>query len=179
MKTLVIAAHPNISQSRINKAWLEALSEQRDVTVHELYRVYPDESIDVEKEQARLEAHERIIFQYPFYWYSTPPLLKRWFDDVLQYGWAYGPGGDKMKGKEIGVAVSTYGSTESYQPTGFNRFTIDELLRPVQALANFIDARYIPHFAINDTSNVTDDRLRISQEAYIRYVNADSRILQY
>ena len=172
MKTLVIVTHPNITQSRINRAWLEALNEQSAITVHELYRAYPDEAIDVEREQALLQAHDRVIFQYPFYWYSTPPLLKRWFDDVLQYGWAYGPGGDKMKGKEIGVAVSTYGSADSYQPAGLNRFTLNELLKPIQALVNYIDARYVPHFTINDTSNVTETQLRISQEAYVRYINA-------
>ncbi|MDF7639407.1 NAD(P)H-dependent oxidoreductase [Lactobacillus sp. ESL0791] len=26
--------------------------------------------------------------QFPFYWYSCPPLLKKWEDDVLEHGWA-------------------------------------------------------------------------------------------
>lgn len=28
--------------------------------------------------------------QHPFYWYSTPALLKEWQDLVLEHGWAYG-----------------------------------------------------------------------------------------
>ncbi len=82
------------------------------------------------REQRLIEDHDRIIFQYPLYWYSTPPLFKKWFDSVLLYGWAYGPDGSKTAGKEIGVAISTYGTHESYQPTGSNRFTLEEILRP-------------------------------------------------
>ncbi|WP_396125955.1 NAD(P)H-dependent oxidoreductase [Brevibacillus laterosporus] len=25
----------------------------------------------------------------PFYWYSSPPLLKKWLDDIFTHGWAY------------------------------------------------------------------------------------------
>ncbi|MGO4271355.1 NAD(P)H-dependent oxidoreductase, partial [Paenibacillus sp. TAF58] len=136
----------------------------------ELYKVYPDENIDAAREQQLIEAHDRIIFQYPLYWYSTPPLLKKWFDSVLLYGWAYGPDGTKTAGKEIGVAISTYGTEESYQATGFNRFTLREILRPIEALAHFISASYLPHFSLNDTSIVTDERLAQSSIDYLNHI---------
>ncbi|KRF04855.1 general stress protein [Paenibacillus sp. Soil766] len=170
MKTLVIITHPNIEQSTWNKAWLEALQEQGDVTIHQLYKEYPDENIDVAKEQKLIEAHDRVIFQYPLYWYSTPSLLKKWFVTVLQYGWAYGPDGSKTAGKQIGVAISTYGTDASYQPTGSNRYTLQEILRPMEALAQFISASYLPHFALNDTSTVTDERLAQSAKDYIHHL---------
>ncbi|MFC5651191.1 NAD(P)H-dependent oxidoreductase [Paenibacillus solisilvae] len=172
MKTLVIITHPNMAASRVNKSWLEELQKQGDFTIHELYKEYPDENIDISKEQKMLKAHDRIIFQYPLYWYSTPPLLKKWFDSVLQYGWAYGPDGSKTEGKEIGVAISTYGSEESYQPTGFNQFTLEEILRPVQALVHFISATYLPHFALSDISNLTDERLTQSSIDYIHHIKS-------
>ncbi|SFD76342.1 Putative NADPH-quinone reductase (modulator of drug activity B) [Paenibacillus catalpae] len=170
MKTLVIVTHPNMEASRVNKAWVEELKNQGDVTVHELYKAYPDENIDVAKEQQLVEAHDRIIFQFPLFWYSTPALLKKWFDSVLQYGWAFGPDGDKTKGKEIGVAVSTYGSEESYQRAGFNRFTVQEILRPIEATAHFISASYLPHFTLNDVSNLSDERLAQSRIDYVHYL---------
>ncbi|MCU6791845.1 NAD(P)H-dependent oxidoreductase [Paenibacillus sp. WQ 127069] len=170
MKTLVIVTHPNIEASNWNKTWVEALQKHGDITVHELYKAYPDENIDVSREQQLIEAHDRIIFQYPLYWYSTPPLLKKWFDSVLLYGWAYGPDGNKTAGKEIGVAISTYGTEESYQGTGFNRFTLREILRPIEALAHFISASYLPHFSLNDTSIVTDERLAQSSIDYINHI---------
>lgn len=170
MKTLVIVTHPNMEASTWNKAWVKALQEQSDYTIHELYKTYPDENIDVSKEQKLIESHDRIIFQYPLYWYSTPPLLKKWFDTVLLYGWAYGPDGSKIAGKEIGVAISTYGTKESYSKSGFNRFTLEEMLRPVEALAHFISASYLPHFALNDTSSVTDERVAQSAKDYVQHL---------
>ncbi|MFC4808196.1 NAD(P)H-dependent oxidoreductase [Paenibacillus sp. GCM10023250] len=173
MKTLVIITHPNMETSRVNKAWRDELQKHGEITVHELYAAYPDEKIDVAREQKLIEAHDRIIFQYPLYWYSSPPLLKKWFDDVLQYGWAYGtPDASKTAGKEIGVAISTYGTEASYQPSGFNRFTLQELLRPVEALAHFISADYLPHFSLSDVSNLTDERLAQSRLDYIRHIQS-------
>lgn len=172
MKTLVIVTHPNIAESRINKAWIQELQNHSNITVHQLYQAYPDERIDVSKEQKLLEAHDRIIFQYPFYWYSSPPLLKKWLDTVLSYGWAFGPGGDKMQGKEIGVAISTYGSEESYHPKGANRFSIEELTYPMSATSNYIGARFMPIFSLSDVSNVTEEELEQSKTNYVKYITS-------
>ncbi|SEO00888.1 NAD(P)H-dependent oxidoreductase [Paenibacillus sp. OV219] len=172
MNTLVIVTHPNLEASRVNSAWLEELRKHNDITVHELYEAYPDENIDVAKEQALIEAHDRIIFQYPLYWYSSPMLLKKWFDSVLQYGWAYGPNGSKTAGKEFGAAISTYGSEASYQPSGSSRSTLAELLRPVEATTRFISGEYLPHFAVSDVSNLTDERLAQSTADYIKHIRA-------
>ena len=91
MKTLVILAHPNMENSRINKRWKEELEKYPDkITVHELYKEYPDWNINIEKEQELLEKHNNIIFEFPLYWYSSPPILKKWLDEVLSYNWAYG-----------------------------------------------------------------------------------------
>ncbi|MDF9843789.1 MULTISPECIES: NAD(P)H-dependent oxidoreductase [unclassified Paenibacillus] len=107
MKTLVILAHPNLEGSRVNLRWKEELLlYPDDVTLHELFKKCPDWSIDVPAEQQRLEAHDHIVFQFPLYRYSYPPLLKKWFDDVFTHGWAYGSTGDRLKGKKLGLAMS-------------------------------------------------------------------------
>ena len=50
MKTLVIVAHPSIETSVINKRWIKELKQYPEkYTVHELYKAYPEEKIDVEK----------------------------------------------------------------------------------------------------------------------------------
>ncbi|MFF2479702.1 NAD(P)H-dependent oxidoreductase [Paenibacillus sp. NPDC058071] len=170
MKTLVIVAHPNMEASNWHKSWVKELQKHDDITIHELYKTYPDENIDISKEQQLIESHDRIIFQYPIFWYSTPSLLKKWFDSVLQYGWAFGPEGTKTAGKEIGVATSTFGTAESYQATGFNRFTLQEILRPMEALAHFISASYLPHYSINDTSDITEERLVQSSIDYVQHI---------
>ena len=106
MATTAFVFHPNFAASTVN-ARLAAEAEKQDgVTVRRLYDLYPDFRIDVAAEQAALTASDRIVLQFPMYWYSCPPLLKKWEDDVLTYGWAYGPTGDALHGKEMVVAVS-------------------------------------------------------------------------
>ncbi|MDI4649815.1 NAD(P)H-dependent oxidoreductase [Cohnella hashimotonis] len=176
MKTLVIVAHPNLSQSKINRAWTERAKQLPDTTVHELYRAYPDGRIDVRGEQALLDVHDRIIFQYPLYWYSTPPLLKQWFDEVLEPGWAFGPGGVHLKDKEIGIAISTAGTAASYRPGGYNLFTIRDIAKPVEALANYVGAHYLPPFAIHDARHVTDEQLAESEAEYVHHLATARRV---
>ncbi|WP_425454558.1 NAD(P)H-dependent oxidoreductase [Gracilibacillus dipsosauri] len=132
MKTMVIAAHPNLNNSRANQALLLQLRSNADIYLHDLYQEYPNWNINVEKEQQLLLQYDRIVFQFPFYWYSCPPLLKKWFDEVLTFGWAYGPNGDNLKGKEFMVATTTGGTEKQYRSGGSNWFTVSELLRPIQ-----------------------------------------------
>ncbi|GKU80006.1 NAD(P)H-dependent oxidoreductase [Paenibacillus sp. L3-i20] len=169
MKTIVIVAHPNISSSRINKAWVEELQKHEQVTVHQLYEEYPNEDINIAREQSLLVAHDRIIFQYPLYWYSSPSLLKKWYDTVLHYGWAYGPDGDNLHGKSIGVAISTHGTTESYQPGGSNLYTIQDIVKPVEVLVNFVNASYLPPFSLHNSSHISDEQLEQSKQDYVKH----------
>lgn len=74
MKTMVIAAHPNLNNSRANQALLLQLRSNADIYLHDLYQEYPNWNINVEKEQQLLLQYDRIVFQFPFYWYSCPPL---------------------------------------------------------------------------------------------------------
>jgi putative NADPH-quinone reductase len=173
-KTLVVVAHPDLSKSRINKAWVEHLRSQPDsITVHEIYKAYPEGKIDAAAEQKLLEAHDRIILQFPFYWFSPPALLKQWIDDVFAYGWAFGPGGDKLEKKEIGIAVSTGGPAEAYQAGAQNQFTLSELLRPLQLTAQFVRAKYLPAFALQGVLyDLSDADVEKNAQRYVKHVLA-------
>ena len=120
MKTLIIAAHPNLEASVINKRWLTELRKQSDLcTIHTLAACYTDGRIDVEREHRLIETHGSLVFQFPIYWFSCPPLLKTWFDEVLTHGWAYGKsGGDKLEGRKVALAVTTGVRTEDYSIDG-------------------------------------------------------------
>ena len=166
MKTLVILAHPNIEASRVNRRLIEEVRKHSEITVHELYSSYPDWVIDVPREQVLLESHDRIVFQFPLYWYSTPPLMKKWQDDVLTYGWAYGSHGKKLQGKELLIATSIGGRQEVYQAGGSNHFTMSEILRPLHATANMCKMIYLPAFVVDGAS----DEKQLT-EAALRYVN--------
>lgn len=169
MKTLALIAHPNMAVSKVNRAWRDALAGL-DMTLRELYLVYPDGNIDVAKEQALLLAHDRIVFQHPFYWYNVPPLLKKYFDDVLTYGFAYGEGGDKLAGKEWIEAITCGGPAPAYQAGGYNRFTVSELLRPIEATANLCQMLYRAPFVAYGVTRLSPEELAKTAEAYRAYI---------
>lgn len=76
MKTMVLVAHPNLETSRANRAFMLEISKHPNLHVRNLYHEYPNWTFDIEKEQQLLLAYDRIVLQFPFYWYSCPPLLK-------------------------------------------------------------------------------------------------------
>src|SRR3989338_1116681 len=104
---LLVFAHPALERSRANAVLAEAAKQAAGVTFHDLYETYPDFVIDVDAEQEKLLAHQVIALQFPFYWYSTPALLKEWLDLVWLHGFAYGKGGDRLKGKQLFFACTT------------------------------------------------------------------------
>ena len=117
---------------------VSAIRALPDVAIRHLEALYPDGRIDVAAEQAAAAAAERIVFQFPFYWYSVPPLLKRWMDDVFAFGWAYGPGGTKLRGKTLQPVLTTGGAETAYRPGGYNLYPVRELLRPLEVTANLM-----------------------------------------
>jgi len=148
-RVLVNLAHPVLEKSRVNRRLVEAIRGVRGITVNDLYEEYPDLVIDVEREKALLVEHDIIVFQHPFYWYSTPSLLKEWQDLVLQHGWAYGDGGHALDGKITFNVVSTGGPQEAYRNEGHNRFTMRELLAPYDQTAHLCRMRYLPPFPVH------------------------------
>lgn len=170
MKILVIASHPDIQNSVVNRYWLKSLNEEKDIMVRFLDELYNKKEIDVEAEKRYLEECDRVVFQYPFYWYNMPALLRNYFDKVLEYGWAYGPGGDALKGKELLVAISVGAAEHTYQGGGFNNYTITEFLRPVQATAVAIKMRYLPAFCLFDVPKLTEEEIQTSADRYLTHI---------
>lgn len=147
-KILINFAHPAKSRSKINKALRGAVENLEGITVNDLYSNYPDFLIDVEREQALCVSNDIIIFQQPFYWFSTPAIVKEWFDLVLGHGWAYGSRGNALQGKTFLLAITAGGGDGTYRRGGSNRFTINELLSPFEAMANLCKMTWLPPFTV-------------------------------
>ncbi|MBE6079324.1 MAG: NAD(P)H-dependent oxidoreductase [Veillonella sp.] len=169
MKTVVLLFHPNFEASRINKAFEQAISG--DYTVRHMYDLYPDFKIDVAKEQAVLTEADRIVLQFPMYWYSSPSLLKEWQDQVLLYGWAYGSTGKALQGKELLLAVSTGAPNYTHEA---GMYTATELLRPFQAMAEFCGMTYLTPFVVKGTLTMSDEDLAKHAKEYAEYLKQDS-----
>lgn len=168
MKILVISTHPNINDSKVNIVLTNTLKKKSNIKTRFLDEIYPDRIIDIKTEQKNLLEADRIVFQFPFYWYNMPSLLRDYFDKVLEFGWAYGPNGDALKGKEFIVAVTIGAPEYSYQGGSYNNFTITELLRPYEATANALQMIYLPYFAVFDTPRLTPEDI---QSTAIKYIN--------
>ena len=175
MKTLVIVIHPDIKHSAINSKWLAALNRYPDkYTVHQLHEAYPDEKLDVAAEQKLIEAHDKIVFQFPFYWFNCPPFFKKWLDEVMTYGWAYGSrSGYKMAGKKIALAMSLGVDEHEYSPSARYKYTIEELTRPFELSFEYVKADYRPFFAYYGIElNSTDAWIERSIPQYLDFLDA-------
>lgn len=167
-KILVVVAHPNIDNSLANSRWLTELSKYPDrFTVHQLYQQYPDFQIDIAREQVLIEQHSALILQFPIYWFSSPPLLKKWIDDVFSYGWAYG-GGNKLQDKPMGLAVTAGATAESYQ----GKDSLENMLAPFKATIYYVNGNAVPTFAVYGVGyGLTQQGLKESAESYVQHLN--------
>ncbi|PLX86761.1 MAG: NAD(P)H oxidoreductase [Desulfuromonas sp.] len=158
-KILILFAHPRYEKSRANRALLDGLREQQFITVHDLYENYPDFNIDAAREQALLLEHQIIVWHFPFYLYGAPAVIKQWVDLVFEHGWAHGEGANNLVNKQIFCAITSGGTRESYSHGGFNRYTVGELLRPLEQASNLCRMTWLPPFAVQGTYLLTDNML--------------------
>lgn len=159
LRVLIIFAHPRFEDSRTHQALLSAVKKRFQVTIHDLYERYPDFNIDATLEKEALLAHDLIIWQHPLYWYSCPPLMKQWIDIVLEFGWAYGPGGLALKDKYFMQVISSGGSREVYAAEGRNRFSLNTFLSPFNQTIHLCKAHYLPPFAVQGTHRLESAEL--------------------
>lgn len=165
-RVLVVFAHPSLQTSRVQRRLLDRARGVPGVAVRDLYERYPEYDIDVEAEQAALEAHDVVVWQHPFYWYSVPPLLKQWFDLVLEHGWAYGSSGTALHGKTVLSMISAGGPADAYCAEGYNRFGVRQLLAPVEQTARLCGMRYLPPCVIFGTHRLSVPDIREEADRY-------------
>jgi glutathione-regulated potassium-efflux system ancillary protein KefG len=165
-------------RSRVNRFLADTARAVRGVTVHDLYEAYPDFALDVAFEQELLVRHRVVVFQHPFYWYSTPALLKEWQDQVLTFGWAYGPGGVALRGKTLLSAITTGGPAQAYRPEGMHGTTTRALLAPIAQTARLCGMEYPPPFIIHGSLRLDDPALHRAAAEYRAVLEAlvDARL---
>jgi glutathione-regulated potassium-efflux system ancillary protein KefF len=162
---LVIVAHPQMEHSRINRRMMRSAAQLLNsagagsVVVRDLYALYPDYLIDVAAEQALLAQASLVVWQHPIHWYSMPPLMKLWVDEVLAFGWAYGPGGTALRGKDLWLVATTGGPQESYHPESYNRYFFDAFLPPYEQTAALCGMRFLPPLLLHGAHRAEDAQI--------------------
>ncbi|MFZ9519727.1 MAG: NAD(P)H-dependent oxidoreductase [Silvanigrellaceae bacterium] len=167
-KIVVLFFHPNLKTSKVGSALSETAASIPGVLFRDMYGIYPDYLIDVKKEQQIAEAHDLIVFQHPVYWYSCPPLMKLWIDEVLEYGWAYGTGGTKLNGKKMLNVVSAGGSNEAYSSSGSNRFEIATFFSPFDQTAHLCGMKFFKPHVVYGARGLSEDQIENECHSYER-----------
>lgn len=152
----VLAAHPDWRESRVNRRLRDAALAAPGVRVRDLYRSYPDFDIDVPAEQAAARAARLLVLLHPVQWYAMPALLKLWLDDVLTHGWAYGHGGDALRGRDLWLVATTGGPESSYHPQGYNRYFFDAFLPPYEQTAALCGMRFLPPMVLHGAHRASE-----------------------
>jgi glutathione-regulated potassium-efflux system ancillary protein KefF len=162
---LVIVAHPHLQLSRTNGK-LKRVAATTQANVRDLYALYPDYVIDVEAEQRALADAQLVVWQHPIHWYSAPPLMKLWIDEVLAFGWAYGPEGTALRGKDLWLVASTGGPEDSYRPDSYNRYFFDAFLPPFEQTAALCGMRFLPPLLLHGAHRADDATLAEHARVY-------------
>jgi glutathione-regulated potassium-efflux system ancillary protein KefF len=167
---VVLVAHPQQEHSSVNRGLLQAVqrSALARVEVRDLYALYPDYLIDVAAEQAALAPARLVVWQHPIHWYGMPPLMKLWLDEVFGFGWAYGPGGHRLRGKDLWLVASTGGPAESYRPQGYNRYDFDAFLPPYEQTAALAGMRFLPPLLQHGAHRLSDAELAAHAELFVQ-----------
>jgi putative NADPH-quinone reductase len=147
-RLIVYYAHPGHRHSHVNRHMARAAERVPGITFVDLYADYPRFDIDVAREQQRLLDHDVILFQFPVFWYSTPSLLKEWQDLVLEHGFAYGVGGDKLRGKICMLAITGAGPAEAYTESGYQHYPLRTFLTPLEQTARLCEMRFTAPYVL-------------------------------
>ena len=154
MQTLVLIAHPTVDDSPTQSFLKASGQDLSHVQFRSLDQLYPTGDIDVAAERQALAQADQVIFQFPLYWYSAPASLKQWLDQVLQTRLE-----EKIPNytsKTLGLVVSLGTPEKAFVAGGAEGFTLSELLRPYQALAQKLKMTYRAPLIISQFNYMTE-----------------------
>lgn len=166
MKTLVVVGHPRLADSASQTFLRAAAASLTGVDWHPL-----GPSLDLVAERRSLWAADRVILQFPLYWYSVPAVMKNWLDTVWD-GTLLGPAGDRLAGKQLGLVITTGRALREFQPGESQEYTLAELLRPLQALARATKMSYLPPLTVGQFIHLGDEQRQDLLIDYQQYLTA-------
>lgn len=138
-KTLVLVGHPQEDKSILNAE----MARRWAAHPHTEVRWIGAGAVEVAVEQAAVESAEHIVFQFPLYWYGPPACLKQWMDEVLTWGWAFGPNGGLLHGRTLQCAITVGGKLSDYTPEGKHRTSLGSLMEPLERMASYVGLEWL------------------------------------
>ena len=145
----VISGHPNHASSISNDGIISYLEQNYidgHLSVRKLEELHSNFEFDIEKEQLALLRADTIILQFPLFWYSFPALMKKWIDDVICYGFAFGgENGPQLKDKKFIFSFTLGGQEAAYGNEDEIALSIEELIKPLKQILTYCHVADIKH----------------------------------
>lgn len=151
--TLVIASHPYPDRSVINRALWNIAENSQGLVFRRLEALYGDNirGINVEAERKAYEGMDRVIFMFPIHWFNLTPMLKAYMNEVWTQ-WAP----QALKGKKLLVVTTAGAEASAYTHEGRIGLTIQEVLAPMRASANYTGMIYLEPLAFLGVSKADE-----------------------
>ncbi len=105
---------------------------------------------DIAAEQAKVQRADFLIFQFPYWWWSMPAILKGWIDRVFTRGFGYG-GGDwydtgKLVGRRAMLSLTTGSSPAECSDDGLFGDIHERLYQIQHGSLYFVGIQVVPPF---------------------------------
>jgi glutathione-regulated potassium-efflux system ancillary protein KefF len=85
--------------------------------------------------------------------------MKHWIDQVLALGWAYGHGGEALRGKTCWWVCSAGGSDPAYALREMHRRPFQDYVPPVEQTARFCGMHWWQPFVVHGAHDITEQEL--------------------
>ncbi|NQX83650.1 MAG: NAD(P)H-dependent oxidoreductase [Mycoplasmataceae bacterium] len=174
-KILIIQAHNNFEKSLVNKELISVAKEMENVEIIDIYDRYKgskvgwmDKGLISEDRKIAMES-DVIVYQFPFHWYTSPPMLDNWIEWFLGYGWAHG-GKYSLKDKEITVSYTAGEVKSDYTKNGVSLYDSDEFIKRFIATANYCQMKWVDHFKVIGASHLKDGELDLIKKDYKQWL---------
>jgi glutathione-regulated potassium-efflux system ancillary protein KefF len=81
-------------------------------------------------------------------------MMKHWIDSVLTYGWAYGKGGQALRGKRVWWVTSAGAGEQEYAADGSNFRPFADFIAPIEGTARYCGMQWLPPFIVHAYAHV-------------------------
>jgi NAD(P)H dehydrogenase (quinone) len=151
---------------RANPDYLDLSKEQEHAFANNSH------TAEVNAEQAKVEAADFVLLQFPVWWFSMPAVLKGWVDRVFSRGFAYSAGrkyeSGHFKGKRAMLSLTTGTASSLYEPNGIDG-DLHHVLWPIHnGILAYTGFTVLPPFAAWMPGRVSADQRQNYLDAFAR-----------
>jgi putative NADPH-quinone reductase len=176
-QTLILNFHPDPAKSRANAALAAAAARLPQVEIATMAGEHRDRQFDYTREVERLAAADRVVLQFPVYWYAAPSLMADWMAQILTVAFyaRAEEDGARIEGRRLMIAAVAGNTPENYQPGGRIAIPLSELLRPLEATALRCGLVWSEPFLVFRSGQLGDDELARESACYCARLAAFAR----